>query len=117
MLCRHLHPAPYQLLQEIQLRQRRGEAVDPEAALAGEGGTAGGPHGGPTSPTELLREKLDLASRLKRRKEARAQQPYKGFVPPYNTQSRVFDKDELRRAATHVSGAVFGGRGVWDAGV
>jgi hypothetical protein len=81
------------------MREARGERVDAEAALTTDGGVASG--GGPAA---LLRDKLDLASRLRRRKEARAHViPYKGFVPPYNTQSRVFDKDELRRAATHVS--------------
>lgn len=90
-LCRHFRPAPYQVLQEVMLREQRGEAVDTEAALQPES-------------IKPARSRMDLANRLRMRKERQRQGHtlYSGFVPPYNTQSRVFDANELRRAATQV---------------
>lgn len=90
-LCRHFRPAPYQVLQEVMLREQRGEAVDTEAALQPES-------------IKPARSRMDLANRLRMRKERQRQGRtlYSGFVPPYNTQSRVFDANELRRAATQV---------------
>jgi hypothetical protein len=90
-LCRHFRPAPYQVLQEVTLRVQRGEAVDTEAALQPEA-------------AKPARSRMDLAMRLRQRKERQRQGRvmYSGFVPPYNTQSRVFDANELRRAATQV---------------
>lgn len=78
------------------MREQRGEAVDAEAALQAESGKPGG------------RSRMDLANRLKQRKERQRQGHtlYSGFVSPYNTQSRVFDANELRRAATQVSCAL-----------
>jgi hypothetical protein len=91
VLHRHFDPAPYQVLQELQLRSARGEDVDAEVALS------------PTA-AKPTRSRMDLASRLRLRKERQRQghTMYSGFVPPYNTQSRVFDANELRRAATQV---------------
>lgn len=73
------------------MSEQRGRPVDAEAAL--------------TAPLSgKLPGRVDLASRLKQRKERRRQglAPYSGFVPPYNSQSRVFDANELRRAASQV---------------
>lgn len=91
VLCRHFRPAPYQVLQELMLRAERGEAVDAEAALQPEAAKPG-------------RSRMDLANRLRLRKERQrlGHTLYSGFVPPYNTQSRVFDSNELRRAASQV---------------
>jgi hypothetical protein len=102
-LCRHFRPAPYQVLQEVTLREARGEAVDTEAALQPES----------IKPT---RSRMDLANRLRMRKEKQRQGRtlYSGFVPPYNTQSRVFDANELRRAATQVGVRVCGCVPAWQ---
>jgi hypothetical protein len=100
LLRRYFDPAPYQVLQELQLRSARGEAVDAEVALQ-------------PSAVKPSRSRMDLASRLRLRKERQRQGRimYSGFVPPYNTQSRVFDANELRRAATQVGW----GRSCWCA--
>jgi hypothetical protein len=92
MVCRHFSPAPYQVLQEMSLREKRGEAIDAEAALQPQAAKPGG------------RSRMDLANRLRQRNDRQRQgrTMYSGFVPPYNTQSRVFDASELRRAATQV---------------
>ncbi len=90
--CRHFRPAPYQVLQEMALREKRGEPIDAEAGLPPQTTKHGG------------RSRMDLANRLRQRKDRQRQgrTMYSGFVPPYNTQSRVFDANELRRAATQV---------------
>lgn len=95
--CRHFRPAPYQVLQEMSMRQKRGEPVDAEAALQPPTAKPG-------------RSRMDLANRLRQRKDRQRQgrSLYSGFVPPYNTQSRVFDANELRRAATQVRGETWG---------
>lgn len=74
------------------MREQRGESVDAEAALQAQALKPG------------LRPRADLANRLKQRKERQRQglPVYSGFVPPYNSQSRVFDANELRRAANQV---------------
>jgi hypothetical protein len=76
----------------MSLREKRGEAIDAEAALQPQAAKPGG------------RSRMDLANRLRLRKDRQHQgrTMYTGFVPPYNTQSRVFDANELRRAATQV---------------
>ncbi|WIA12055.1 hypothetical protein OEZ85_012134 [Tetradesmus obliquus] len=96
-LKRHLRPARYQLVQEIVERQKRGEDIDLEDYA---------------DERNLGRSKAQIkgimarASRLVQRKVLRqttgARGRHKGFVPPYNTQSRVFDINELRNAATQV---------------
>jgi hypothetical protein len=96
-LCRHLRPAHYQLVQEIVERQKRGEDIDLEDYV---------------DERNLGRSKAQIkgimarASRLVQRKVLRqttgARGRHNGFVPPYNTQSRVFDINELRNAATQV---------------
>jgi hypothetical protein len=80
------------VLQEYLARKQHVKASDVEASLQPDASKPGG------------RSRLDLANRLKQRRERRRQGfvPYSGFVPPYNTQSRVFDATELRRAATQV---------------
>ena len=71
------------------MNEQRGRPVDAEAALHVELGKPPG--------------RMDLAQRLKQRKERQRQGvSYSGFVPPYNSQSRVFDANELRRAASQV---------------
>jgi len=89
------------------MREQRGESVDAEAALQAEALKPG------------LRPRADLANRLKLRKERQRQglPVYSGFVPPYNTQSRVFDANELRRAANQVwrAGKGWGGAAVVSA--
>eukprot|EP00879_Flechtneria_rotunda_P010836 GHRR01011325.1.p1 GENE.GHRR01011325.1~~GHRR01011325.1.p1 ORF type:complete len:1369 (+),score=416.83 GHRR01011325.1:1346-5452(+) len=90
---RHLRPVPYQLVQEIAIRERQGETVDMEGYDGGAG------------RNNQLKGIMARATRLVQRKVLRQQQQgphgrHKGFVPPYNTQSRVFDVNELRSAAT-----------------
>ncbi|KAF6253363.1 hypothetical protein COO60DRAFT_1547131 [Scenedesmus sp. NREL 46B-D3] len=96
-LKRHLRPARYQLVQEIVERQKRGEDIDLEnyADERSLGRSA-----------VQMKGIMARASRLVQRKVLRqasgARGRHKGFVPPYNTQSRVFDINELRSAATQV---------------
>lgn len=108
--CRHLRPARYQLVQEIVERQKRGEDIDLEDYA---------------DERNLGRSKAQIkgimarASRLVQRKVLRqttgARGRHKGFVPPYNTQSRVFDINELRNAATQVGAGLCAdhGKAAW----
>jgi hypothetical protein len=95
-------------VQEIVERQKRGEDIDLEDYV---------------DERNLGRNKAQVksivarASRLVQRKMLRqttgARGRHKGFVPPYNTQSRVFDINELRNAATQVRLRVFIRSGGW----
>lgn len=93
---RHLHPARYQLVQEILIREQRGEPLDLESGSEGAKDTR-----------DQIKGIMARASRLVQRKVLRqagsGKVRHTGFVPPYNTQSRVFDSNELRHAATQVS--------------
>jgi hypothetical protein len=85
-LCRLLWPKRYQVVQEIALRIRKGETVPDDGGSLGRGFN--------------IRQLFDKATRLVTRRQARPHHFHNtGFVPPYDTRSRVLDSYELQDEA------------------
>lgn len=91
------------MVQELAVREGRGERVDLEG---------GAPDSSAGHTKDQIKGIMARASRLVQRKVLRqagsGRIRHKGFVPPYNTQSRVFDANELRDAATQVGSLLAG---------
>jgi hypothetical protein len=83
------------VVQEIAAREKRGEAVDAE-------GSDEMSYNRNAQLKNIMTRASNLVARKVLRQQAGARGRHRGFVPPYNTQSRVFDVNELCSAATQV---------------